>query len=319
MLAIRLIGIETGALAYVIALTPLLALPALVIAGAALLTRSYVLLTAAMSCLALLASLLAPRALIGSCLFGDLNRSLSVMTANLQHGLADPASVVDAVRRNKVDLLALQELTNEEVKRLNTAGLAMLLPYRIGDSGPLARGNGIWSRYPLTELAFQGGEQMPMLAATVEYRKTPSSKVRLLTFTSVHPYAPLDLKHELWTRDQPILREQLNALPGPVIVAGDFNATLDHRVMRDVQNDGYGDVSANVGHGLHATWPQGGRLGMPLVAIDHVLDRGLGETGLQPVAANTAIVAGSDHRALVAHYGDGGAKGGYGHAACLIA
>ena len=56
-------------------------------------------------------------------------------------------------------------------------------------------------------------------------------------------------------------RADLRALPpatprGAVrILAGDFNATLDHAELRRVLDRGYEDAADEVGHGLRATWP----------------------------------------------------------------
>jgi endonuclease/exonuclease/phosphatase (EEP) superfamily protein YafD len=97
---------------------------------------------------------------------------------------------------------------------------------------------------------------------------------------SVHPCAL-----RLYAR-QPCWRSGLRALPdageplprlagaspagGPLrVLAGDFNATLDHLLVRELLATGYRDAADATGHGFTATWPQGGSL--PGVAIDHVL------------------------------------------------
>jgi endonuclease/exonuclease/phosphatase (EEP) superfamily protein YafD len=96
-------------------------------------------------------------------------------------------------------------------------------------------------------------------------------------------------------------RGDMRALPratpqGPVrILAGDFNATLDHAELRRLLDSGYEDAAAEVGAGLRATWPHGRRLPPP-VAIDHVLADarcGVREFSVHPIP-------GTDHRAVVA-------------------
>jgi endonuclease/exonuclease/phosphatase (EEP) superfamily protein YafD len=78
-------------------------------------------------------------------------------------------------------------------------------------------------------------------------------------------------------------------------MAGDFNATLDHELMRRVIDTGYEDAAAVVGAGLHTTWPAG-RSFPPAVAIDHVLaDK---RVGVRAVSVHP--VPGTDHRALFA-------------------
>ena len=89
-----------------------------------------------------------------------------------------------------------------------------------------------------------------------------------------------------------------DALDGPVrVLAGDFNATLDHVGLRRLLNSGYVDAADQVGAGLNPTWPSGA-LWPPPVAIDHVLvdDR-------CPVDTFSVVdVPGSDHRAVVSRF-----------------
>ncbi|MEQ4725768.1 endonuclease/exonuclease/phosphatase family protein [Nonomuraea sp. B19D2] len=65
------------------------------------------------------------------------------------------------------------------------------------------------------------------------------------------------------------------AAGGPVlrVLAGDFNATLDHLPMRELLASGYRDAADVMGRGFTATWPQalGRTLRPPGVTIDHVL------------------------------------------------
>ena len=96
-------------------------------------------------------------------------------------------------------------------------------------------------------------------------------------------------------------RDDLRALPpatprGDVrILAGDFNATLDHAELRRVLDRGYADAADTVGHGLRATWPSDRRFPPP-VTIDHVLaDERCGVRDLEVID-----VPGSDHRAVLA-------------------
>jgi endonuclease/exonuclease/phosphatase family metal-dependent hydrolase len=70
-------------------------------------------------------------------------------------------------------------------------------------------------------------------------------------------------------------RSRLGALPAPAcspcILAGDFNATLDHAQFRRLLRRGYADAASQAGHGLSPTWsPQPGSR-PALLAIDHVL------------------------------------------------
>ena len=54
------------------------------------------------------------------------------------------------------------------------------------------------------------------------------------------------------------------------ILAGDFNATLDHRELRRLVGTGYEDAAAEAGAGLRGTWPDRGPF-LPVFTIHHVL------------------------------------------------
>jgi endonuclease/exonuclease/phosphatase family metal-dependent hydrolase len=82
------------------------------------------------------------------------------------------------------------------------------------------------------------------------------------------------------------------------ILAGDFNATLDHVELRRLLRTGYRDAAAMVGRGLVPTWPYyGHRVAFtPKVTIDHVLvDRGIGVRDFDAVTVPL-----TDHRAIIA-------------------
>lgn len=52
-----------------------------------------------------------------------------VMTFNVYKGHADAKAIVDIVRDQRVEVLALQETTNDFVKKLDKAGIHSYLPY----------------------------------------------------------------------------------------------------------------------------------------------------------------------------------------------
>jgi endonuclease/exonuclease/phosphatase (EEP) superfamily protein YafD len=81
---------------------------------------------------------------------------------------------------------------------------------------------------------------------------------------------------------------------GSVIVAGDFNSTLDMRPFRDLVRDGYRDAAEQSGAGVTGTYPANLWV-PPLLAIDHVLTyRGTANR------VQTVELPGSDHRGLIA-------------------
>lgn len=293
----RLPGIEVPA-APLLALTPFVAATAPVpIICAALLRRRRAAVVAGVVAVGLAVAVL-PRALDGGrpSAHGPVVR---VMTANLLFGGARPERVVDLVRRHDVDVLSMQELTPEAVQRYERAGLARLLPYKIVDPRWGAAGSGLYARHPLQALPLLPDTAMAMPQA--EFSLPGGRRVQV---TVVHPVPPIsaesfrDWRHDL--RALPSARSAIAAGPDgaasqPVrILAGDFNATLDHTHLRDVLGRGYVDAADQTGRGLIPTW--GLAEPRPPLTIDHVLvDR---RCAVRRVKVHD--LPGSDHRALFA-------------------
>ena len=189
-------------------------------------------------------------------------RSCACMTANARRGSVPPQALVDLVRRERVDVLAVQELTPQLADGLERAGLDDVLPH--GAIGPGRRGgSGLYARLPLRRLPPFRGAKSEMATAAIDVPGAAPLRV-----ISVHVAVPLD------GGDLVDWRADLRGLPaapprGPLqLLAGDFNSTLDHHELRDLLARGYRDAAAAAGAGLRATW-QGHR--SPPVTIDHVL------------------------------------------------
>jgi endonuclease/exonuclease/phosphatase family metal-dependent hydrolase len=85
-------------------------------------------------------------------------------------------------------------------------------------------------------------------------------------------------------------------LPAPLVVAGDFNATRDHRQFRDLLNTrGYRDAGDDSGAGLMPTYPADRAVG-PIAGIDHVVLSGDLVCGGRRVRCGGR----SDHYAVIA-------------------
>jgi endonuclease/exonuclease/phosphatase family metal-dependent hydrolase len=84
----------------------------------------------------------------------------------------------------------------------------------------------------------------------------------------------------------------------PLVIAGDFNATWQHRNFRRLLRSGLRDAHTSVG-GLALTWPETWWWLPPIMRIDHVLvSRGIAVRA-QRVVGNSH----SDHAALVTDLG----------------
>lgn len=288
--AVRLGGLEAGVfLVPLVSFTPYFGVAALIMLGIVAVLRCRAAIAIMLAACACLAWCVVPRAIAGETPSGG--RALRVLTANLNGGRGDAATIVGLVRRLNVDVLSIQELTYSARDRLAAAGLTGLLPYQVGQAdyrGP--EGSGVYSRHPMTERIglFQPvGHHMPV----VEVSLPGGSAVEVVV---VHPVAPVPSTVPEWEAGVATLPPAPSSGP-PRILAGDFNATLDHAVFRRLLDTGYTDAASATGQGLNPTWPQGRSL-PPLVTIDHVLtDARGGAVGVQ-----VFDVPGSDHRALFA-------------------
>ncbi len=291
---VRVLDADRGvALVQLISFTPYFALFAVAAAILAGLTRRLLAAaTAALAAIALLACV-APRAFGGP--DAGVGTPLVVMAANLRVGGADAESIVDLVREARVDVLALQEFTPDAEERLASAGLLELLPYRESHPQTGVEGSAVYARWPLRDggmrLASPVGFEQAYATVTLPNGAT-------VTVESVHPVPPIDgdalPNWETGLRDQ----HRGDAAGPPRILAGDFNATLDHSALRDLLDTGFRDAADEVGAGLTPTWPFYGR--RPLITPTIALDHGLVPAGVGVRDFRAVTIPRTDHRAIVA-------------------
>jgi endonuclease/exonuclease/phosphatase (EEP) superfamily protein YafD len=256
--------------------------------GCALVVRRWILLSVAGVVLVLVLLVQVPPNIADG--FAVSGAPTNVLQANLHVGAADPGTVVRLVRDHHVQLLATEELTDAEQGRLVAAGLPRLLPYRF--SATLPNGGGglaIWSRYPLRMEHNLPGYELGVLTAQVERPGAP------FTAVAVHLLPPYPYPSGEWRTEIAHLHTMLDGLAAAqVIVAGDFNATVDHAQFRALLDHGYADAAEQSGSGYLPTYPNDRWYG-PVIGIDHVLSR-----GLHAGSVRTFDLPGSDHRALLA-------------------
>ena len=210
---------------------------------------------------------------------------MRLLAVNMYYGRADADAVVSLARERAVDVLAISEMTPEAAAALESAGLSELLPHRHFQPGPGASGSGVASRHPLDALDLTGRTTFAQPSVALQIEEQPVEVV------AVHSMPPVS--------DSDAWRSDLRSLPradkqGAVrILAGDFNATLDHAEFRRLLNGGYVDAADLLGKGLATTWPSIGN--WPPVTLDHVL------IDSRAAVRNFQIidVPGSDHRAVL--------------------
>jgi vancomycin resistance protein VanJ len=281
--------------------------PLLLLAPAALLIRSRWLRAA--TALATLVFL----AMFGARLLPPLGQPangarLRVLTINQLYTNTRTADLVAAIRAQQADIVTIQELT----PRLAAAAKQQLLdlyPYQVLAAGDRDLGLGVLSRYPL-RLAEREQEY-------IAQRMMVDVDGRAVALINVHPRAPqvrtrrlrqfhpvkliLNYDTTLRGRELPRLLETIDAIDGPLIVAGDFN-TSDREPPYAELNQRLHDAFGETGWGFGFTFPNDNRLArlrvpFPLVRIDYIWSNG----GVLPAASRVICdFGGSDHCAVVA-------------------
>jgi len=211
---------------------------------------------------------------------------ITVMTANLEAGHGDALALVEAASRAGADVLVVQELTPAGLRAMESAGLEDLFPYRAGEPAPDVEGTMVFARWELGEV-----RALPTRMASFQVPVRVGGDE--LDLVAVHA-APPTLRS--WAAEHRAVTDWVLA-HRPDLVAGDLNATADHRPLRTLAAAGYRSVTALGNEGWRPTWPAARLLPpFPLVQIAHVLCG----PSMAAVGSHTVAVTGSDHRAVVA-------------------
>jgi endonuclease/exonuclease/phosphatase (EEP) superfamily protein YafD len=205
--------------------------------------------------------------------------------------------------KNHTPRLAAEAImaTNPDVIVLVEVSLAVALhidkhryPYEIVFSRTDDRGLGydlrVLSRHPLEHYddAAAGGRFFPLVSVSLH-----NSQITLAPVHTVAPHKVCDKPY--WRAQLAGLGESLSSVKGPLVVCGDFNASLSHHPMASfIKRARLTSVLARHGRALRGTW--GPRGVVALLPIDHVLV----SQDVSSLNIDVVRVPGSDHRALVA-------------------
>jgi endonuclease/exonuclease/phosphatase (EEP) superfamily protein YafD len=233
---------------------------------------------------------------------------LRVVTYNQLYANRHVDDVIEAIRAQDADIVALQELSRSVTEGAERQ-LADVYPYQWMLPAESDRGQGILSRYPLQSLSRSDGFLGQEVVIDVGGQD--------VTLINVHLKAP---GVDVWRARRPIpvpiirdfddaqraeetaaLLRDIDGINSPLIVLGDFNtgdrepayAEFDRRLR-----DAYRETSWGLGY----TFPTSARGGtasspFPLVRIDYIWSAG----GVEPVAARVDCHTGrSDHCMVIA-------------------
>jgi len=221
----------------------------------------------------------------------DPGSRFRLFSANVLFTNTDLDGIAAEVAAAEPDVVVLQEVSPPTLASLGRAGTLDRFPYRSLTARPDPLGAAILSRFPLDDVEACNVGGMPMVRATVTIGE---HRVRIYNVHTRAPFGPGGLP--LWTTQLEALAAIVRAETGPLILAGDFNASAGHRPFRAVLGAGVRDAHMACRRWWVTTWPSDMRLAPPFARIDHVL--------VSPHLAVRHVAEGqgrgSDHRPVIA-------------------
>ncbi len=279
-----------------VGLTPFALAPAWILAAYAIFSRHRALAAIAIGLVLLHASWVSSDLRLGPGGSSTAQYDLRLASANMLVENPDPVGLVLALLAEDPDIIFLQEARLGLLEELQELPEMEGYQWVVGgcSDGERERDDSlaIISRLPIQNLRVEvvDGNEMALGTVTV--------KGVAIELTNVHLSTPLD-NHAIddWNRQLLDLSATVNQRSGPMLLAGDFNATVHHKGFRILMSRDLTDAHQAVGRGLGFTWgPR--RFGIPVMRIDHVLST----PELKPVRSTMLDSMGSDHRPLVVDY-----------------
>ena len=236
-------------------------------------------------------------------------RELTIMVANVLGGGADAGEVAKIIRLRQPDLVSLPE-AQADVRQEIESHLQGLhyRGYTQQANSAVESATSVLVSDSLGEVEFRSETLDPSRVSAQQPGTTDTAqtttqfghvivtggslgKLRLIAY---HGYPPLPSEVTTWKQDLLVVKRWC-AAGQPTILAGDFNATIDHADFRSTLGADCKSVAPSVGAGLQGTWPAD-RPALFRTQLDHVLVT----DGITPGKFQTYEIEGSDHRAAVA-------------------
>lgn len=279
------------------ALTPVIYLPAWLVAAGALIARRRWLAAAAAVVVAAQLAFVVPELSAAAPVPTWARRApvMRVFDANIDKSVRFEPGYVRAIEQDRPDLITLEEFTPPALQAMVASGVLAGFPYRCTAPAYGATGFLIASRLRLTGCRVQtvwwdGWPTPYMVQATLW---SPGGPVALRL---VHTLAPFPVSWREWSAALAAVdRSVATSGDARMLMIGDFNATWGNRGFAALLADGLTDGAAARGKATDMTWPNGAVV-PPFVRIDHVLTGA--HLAVTDIAAKPGF--GSDHRYLVA-------------------
>jgi endonuclease/exonuclease/phosphatase (EEP) superfamily protein YafD len=189
-----------------------------------------------------------------------------VMTANLNYGNAGAGRLGAQIRAQDPDIVVLEEVSSLSLERLSTSGALDEYTHREVRRQEGAFGSAVFSRLPLENPEVFEVAGIPFLRVTID--AGAGRGFHLFAVHTISPTVPEFTRS--WRAQLDALRERARAADLPVVMAGDFNATPDHRPFRHLLDAGLRDTHDVAGATWAPTWNAESLLPRTL-RLDHVL------------------------------------------------
>lgn len=227
----------------------------------------------------------------------NIGPTLTIYSANLLFGRADPEILTRDIQRAHADLVLFQEYTPAASDALRRR-LRSEYPYFIEAPATNASGRAIFSRVP-----FNSEDDPPPGTdhSTREMEVTIHLAGREVVVRNIHLMTPLRPSLiEIQSKQTRALTSQVRTETRPVLLAGDFNCTPASVHAGWLRDAGLIDSHRAAGEGIGATWSMTGlRRLITHVRIDHVYTG----NALIPMSHRLGQPNGSDHRPVIAVVG----------------
>jgi endonuclease/exonuclease/phosphatase (EEP) superfamily protein YafD len=219
----------------------------------------------------------------------DRCQPFRLVSANALGSNRRPREFADELTAIDTDVLVVVEASQRILDALDEYEVLRYHRHGLVEKRERWGGCGIWSDHPM-ELVEAGNAGYAYIAARVTL---PASFV---TIIAVHTVAPTKRGAGVaWRASFDRLAEVVERCEGPVIAAGDYNATLGHGPLRRfLARTGLRDAHTAAGRGLARTWPASGPL-PPLGLIDRVLV----SADVSVASITERALPGSDHFAVL--------------------
>lgn len=191
------------------------------------------------------------------------------------------------------DVVLVQEYTPSTRDACIAAGLAAAYPHTFEDVEDGYFGSAVFSRRPLSETKVVEAGARPMVIATVD---VDGRAVQLVNVHLQAPIEPPDIVRWRTSFDElAAIARTADAAGRPVLMIGDWNATLAHRPFQRLLRGDLQDGHRSAGRWYPRSWPVGRRI-PPVLCLDHLAH----SSSVAVTAIREVTQPGTDHRTLVA-------------------